>query len=182
MNHILLNQNKFEINEASLPMIIHGEEGSGASLLTITVAANLFAQGFKLLFLTGYHMAQEEFMKQVASFDRANDDVVFCFKDDVEQFANYIHTLPDINERIIVVKNADLFDEKVFDLILTKRNVVISGDINRCVSKENILIKNFETKITFSEFNGMQIPELKKYQSFLVGSGTSGFVTTHIHD
>ncbi len=49
---------------SDLPMLIHGADGNGASLFSITMAANFFRQGFKILFMSGYHMARDEFREQ----------------------------------------------------------------------------------------------------------------------
>ncbi len=49
---------------SDLPMIIHGADGNGASLFSITMAANFFKQGFNILLMSGYQMARDEFCEQ----------------------------------------------------------------------------------------------------------------------
>ncbi|MBP6883973.1 MAG: hypothetical protein KBC06_01950 [Candidatus Pacebacteria bacterium] len=180
MNKVLLNGDEFECGENNLPLLIHGEDKAGASLFTITFAVNLFASGSKLLFLTGYEMAREEFLKQTTSTHKGDDAVIFFLKDEVEEFARYMTTLPDINDRVIVIKNIDLFDEKTFDLIGNKQKIIISGDINKCPYKNKIQQMNFVTKVLFSKLEDNEIPELQKYQGFLTQNHTSGISTIQI--
>ncbi|MDO8269661.1 MAG: hypothetical protein Q7T54_03260, partial [Candidatus Levybacteria bacterium] len=65
MNTILLNGNVYHFSESSLPILIHGEDHAGSSLFTISLLADLYIQGSKILFFTGYHFAKDEFIKQV---------------------------------------------------------------------------------------------------------------------
>ena len=51
MNKILVNQEELYITEKDLPILIHGEDGSGASLYTVTLAVNLFSQDSPIVFL-----------------------------------------------------------------------------------------------------------------------------------
>ena len=53
MNKILVNEKEFNFTEENLPILIHGEDKSGASLYTIAIAANLFSQKEKLVILCG---------------------------------------------------------------------------------------------------------------------------------
>ncbi len=180
MNEILLDGSNFECNKNNLPLLIHGEDKAGASLFTITFAANLFASSSKLLFLTGYHMAKEEFLKQVGSSYKSNNSVIFCSKDKVEEFTKLATTLPDINERVVIIKNIDLFDEKTFDLISNKQKIIISGNISKCAFKDKILHMKFKTKVIFSEIEVTRIPELQKYEGFLMKGNISGIATVKI--
>jgi len=180
MNKITLNEKIFECNENKLPLLIHGKDKTGSSLFTVTFATNLFAKGSKLLFLTGYHMAKEEFFKQIDPLSAGDDKVIFCLKDQINEFSHLVDTLPDINERVIIIKNIDLFDEKTFGLISSKQKIIISGDINKCTFKDKILNKKFETKVIFSELENIKTPELQKYQGFLIEDNNSGLVSVKI--
>lgn len=64
---ILLDNNEINFSETDLPILIHGKEhsGAGASLFTVSLMANLYIQGSKMLFLSGYHMARDELLAQV---------------------------------------------------------------------------------------------------------------------
>ncbi len=181
MNEILLNEEKFLYAENDLPLLLHGEDKAGASLYTITIAANLFAHGSKLLFLTGYEMAKQEFKKQTSLLSAEDDRVIFFLKDQAEEFTKCMDTLLDINDRVIIIKNIDLFEERVFDLVSEKQKLIISGDIDTCSFKDKILSKKFKTKIYFSDLKGIELPELQKYQGFLEKDNVSGITTVLIN-
>ncbi len=180
MNKITLNEENFDCSENNLPLLIHGKEKTGSSLFTVTFATNLFKKGSKLLFLTGYHMAKEEFFKQIDSLLTEDNKVIFRLKDQVKEFNHLVDTLPDINERVIIIKNIDLFDEKTFDLISNKQKIVISGDIDKCTFKDKILNMKFKTRVLFSELENLKTPELQKYQGFLTKDNISGLVAVKI--
>lgn len=67
-------------------MLIHGKEGLGASLFTITAVADLYSKGKKVLFLNGYHMARDEFKSQVGD---AENSVVVDSPDELNAVHKY---------------------------------------------------------------------------------------------
>ncbi|MDR3519358.1 MAG: hypothetical protein P4L63_00500 [Candidatus Pacebacteria bacterium] len=172
MNKILVNQEELNLTEKDFPVLIHGEEGSGASLYTVTLAVNLFSQGFPIVFLCGYPMAEEEFKKQLAGASY-QDKVIFYTKEKVSEFKESVIN-PINSQRIIFVKNIELFEKDVFDLILLKNKIILSGDLNRCVCKKQILSTKFNTKIFFSSFDNMAFSVLRKYEGFFVSDGLKG--------
>ena len=172
MNTILVNQEELNLKENDFPMLIHGEEGSGASLYTITMAVNLFSQDFFLVFLCGYPMAEEEFKKQLG-MDSYKDKVVFYTKENVSEFKKFVNNSNN-TKRIIFIKNIELFDEDVLDLILTRNNIILSGNVEKCGSKQKILNKKFNTKIFFSSLENMTFKLLQKYEGFLVSNNLQG--------
>ncbi len=178
INEILLDGKKFNFQETDLPLLIHGEDKAGGSLFTISTIANLFKNGSKLLCLTGYRMARDEFYKQINSLQDSN--AVFYSQEQVEDFAKDIKTLPDIGERVVLIKNIDLLSEEIFNLVSTKQKCIISGDINRCVFKDKILNKMFKTKVLFSKLEGMGMPDLQRYQGLMVKSNLTGIINTKI--
>ena len=146
-------------------MLIHGHDKSGASFYTVTVAANIFSRGSKIAFLSGYPMAQEEFRKQVGKdFDAAK--IVFYTKEHVSEFKEFMSNAEN-QDRIVVLKNIELFSEDVFDLVSSKKNIIISGDLGKCNFKEKIMNKKFATKIFFSPFDDAALPPLQKYEAFI---------------
>ena len=173
MNKIQCDGVDFIFDSSNLPLLIHGENKAGASLFTVTVAANLFAQGEKIIFLSGYPMAREEFFKQVG----VNQQVPFFIKDELSQFIEAIKNSPDIKERIIIIKNVELFSEEIFDLVSSFPKIIISGDINQCSFKSEILDMTFNSKVFFSPLENTQLPELEKYQGFLESGSKTGKVS-----
>ena len=172
MNKILVNQEELNLIENNFPMLIHGEERSGASLYTVTLAVNLFSQGFLVVFLCGYPQAEEEFAKQVGGVFY-KDQVVFYTKEKVLEFKEFVIN-PNNGKRIIFVKNIELFGEDVLDLVLAKDKIVLSGDVNKCDSKDQIFDTKFNTKIYFSNLDNVVLPALQKYEGFFVSGNLEG--------
>lgn len=165
---IMLEGKNFNVTENHLPTLIHGEDHQGASLYTISFAANLCTQGLKLVALSGYPMALEEFQKQVGDL---GDKAIFYTKDKVAEFLSHIEK---INGEIVLLKNVDLFNEDVFNQVSKAKKYIISGDISKCIFKEKILAKNFSTKVFFSKLDEVELPALNKYEGFLMSGGVEG--------
>lgn len=51
-SNIILNNKKFRVSSSDLPSLVHGKQGSGASLFTVTIATQLQQQGNKTIFLS----------------------------------------------------------------------------------------------------------------------------------
>jgi hypothetical protein len=163
MNKILLDSEPVEtFDVASLPMLIHGKEGSGASLYTIAVAANWYSQGSHVLFLCGYSMAEEVFNQQIES---THPDARFYTQDKLSEFTSVMGTVA--NNTLVVVKNIELFDKDTFLLIHRHSKLIISGDIEETSFKDELLHHPFMTKIYFSELHGTDVPQLEKYSGFV---------------
>lgn len=160
---IFLDKKEIMFGEKHLPMVIHGKDGSGASLYTLTLAANFYARGSKILFLCGFPMAHEEFLKQAGNDDRAT----FCVKEEVERFRALLEENNDLDDTLIVIKNIELFSEDIFDLASAKRKCIVSGDVGKSPFKEKILAKKYSTKIFYSPLEGEDVPPLEKYHGFL---------------
>ena len=93
-------------------------------------------------------MAEEEFKKQVGGdFDK--DQAVFYTKEKVSEFKQELGNLNN-DGKAIIIKNIELFEEEIFNLVFSKNKIILSGDVNKCDCKNQILSKNFKTKILFS--------------------------------
>jgi hypothetical protein len=171
MKKIFVNKKEIQFSEDNLPMLIHGEDHAGASFYTISLVANLFLQGSKVVVLCGYSMAEDQFKKQIVDF---NNKDVFYTKEQILDFKNKVSSIIDIDEYIILLKNIELFDEEVVDFILGKKKYIISGDFNKCPFQDKVLEKSFTTKIFFSEFSGIDMPPLNKYEGFFISESLKG--------
>lgn len=152
-----------------LPMLIHGQEGSGASLYTICLAAKWFTQGNEVLFLCGYLMAEEEFDKEV---NTKHEKAKFYTKDKVNEFTSALKSVSD--NTIIFIKNIELFNDTLFSAIDSKHNIIISGDVENSDFKNKLLTKNFTTKIYFSHLEGQDLLPTQKYQGFVISDEYKG--------
>jgi len=62
---ILLNNEVYHIGEDGLPCLIHYAPKAGGSHFSVTMVADLFLSGSKILFLTAYPMAKDNFFQQI---------------------------------------------------------------------------------------------------------------------
>jgi len=170
MQKILLGGHDLDIIKLSFPLLIHGEEGSGASFYTISLAANLYTAGFTILFLCGYEMAEKKFIEQVEKMDK--NKIQFFVKERVEEFKE---VLTHINEdTVIVIKNIELFAEDIFEFVSSRNKLIISGDINQCAFKDKIFEMHFDTRIFFSRLEKFDIPAMNKYEGYLLSTIGNG--------
>ena len=170
MKKILLDGNEVKtLAPESLPMLIHGADGSGASLYTICLAAKWFSQGNKIIFLCGYPMAEQEFKQQVGT---EHTSAKFYTQDKVNEF---IEELRDATkDTIVIVKNIELFDDNLFDATKDVNNLIISGAIGKSVIKKQLLSKKFTTEVYFSSLDGKDVIRLDKYQGYVISSNHKG--------
>ncbi|MBP9803067.1 MAG: hypothetical protein KBD14_02045 [Candidatus Pacebacteria bacterium] len=190
---ILLNNELYHFSESDLPCLITYAPKTGGSHFTVTLVADLFLQGSKILFLTAYPMAKENFLEQVGEdhskiifvdspddLEKAKDFQVIILESGNENlFLEVSKNLPDLQERVILIKNMEVFSEKVFEVCVNLEKVILSGDIDTTSYKEKIIKKDFKTIIAFSqsEINlPIQIPSLEKYVGYLSSQDKSGLV------
>lgn len=190
---MLLNNYDLHFSKADLPLLIHGDDGYGASLFSVSVMADLYAQSANIVFLCGYHMARDEFDLQTQSkqdsvivregFEAAaleTKRVIYIPSEQPELLQQVLESLGGSNERVVFFKNFDLFDESVFRAVKKLSNVVIMGNIDKCSYENELLDKNWETQIYFSipetEVQ-TKIPELEKYTGYLKSSNKEGIVS-----
>lgn len=163
---ILLNNSEYNFKTSELPCLIHGEEGSGASLFSISLMANFFEQNEKILFICAFPHAKEEMEKQTNVIGGVN--IIYITGQEEPQISKIIDTISDIDERVILLKNIETFPTSVFEKLKSHKNLVLSGDLNKCEFKEEILKLDFKTKIMFSDSD----VELQKYEGYLSGEQT----------
>lgn len=175
LKKILLDNQEFHFTKSHLPTLIHGEEHAGASLFTITLLADLYTQGSKVVALTGYTMAIEEFNKQVGT----GENVQFFTKETTDEFIEFLSKTSDSNDYIVLLKNLDFFDEDVFNAIKDLNNLILSGDINKCSFKDKLLQQPFTTKIYFSPLD-VPLTGLEKYQGMLVSEKHKGVIEVEV--
>ena len=190
--NILLNNKKFHFTKNHLPLLIHGKDHTGASLCTVTAISDLYLQGNKILFLSGYPMARDEFLTQTNS---SNDFVVvdqktklgevdkykaiFIHRENADLFIKLTKVLPDINERIVLVKNINLFNKEILYTAKEFKLLILSGNIDESSYEANY-IKKLKTKIFHSQPKmnlALKIPKLEKYAGYLWSEKDNGIIT-----
>ncbi len=175
LKKIFLDHKEFHFTQSALPILIHGKEHTGSSLFTISALTDLYSQGLKIIVLTGYPMARDEFEEQTG----AEENAQFFTKENEELFITNIQTNSDVNDRVILIKNIELFSEEIFDTVKDFSDVIISGDLNKCSFKEKILQKSFNTSIYFSPLDEA-LPELQEYEGYFVSQNNIGRVSLEV--
>lgn len=186
---ILLNDTELQFDRGNLPCLIHGEAHVGASLFTVSLIAKLYSQGEKILFLSGYPMARQEFIDQIErkedvilaeqdiSIEKlADTKVIFVARENTNMFIKLASSLPDVKERVVLIKNIDLFDREDYLPVKDFENVVLSGDLDKCRYKDLILEKKFKSTFLFSKTASINfdLPNLNKFEGCFINSGNAG--------
>lgn len=190
---VILNGEPYTMTEKDLPCLITYGEHMGGSHFSIALVSNLFLSDSKILFLTAHPMARENFLEQVgidhsgiAFIDSISDlrkslntQAIVLKSGDEALFLEAVKMIPDLQQRVVLIKNMEVFSEAVFNTILNLEKIILSGDIDACISKEEIVKKNFKTKIAFNQPEtdiGISVPILEKYTGFLAGVSGEGVI------
>lgn len=195
VNTILLDGKEYQIGRDKLPCLIHYGEGSGGSHFSITLVANLFLRGEKILFLTAYPMAKDSFLQQIGGHESKVDYVsdtrqlatdaqaIVLESGNEGLYLQAIERLGDLDERIVLIKNMEVFGDAVIDSCLQSQNVILSGDIDKCASAKRIANKQYETIVLFSQPDTaltVKPPKLEKYTGYLQSTDRQGLVTVQM--
>ena len=193
IDKIILNGEDYQISEGNLPALVTYGEHMGGSHLSITLIAQLFLSGSKILFLTAYPMAKDKFLEQIGpdhsgvafvnsieELKQAKDAQVIILDSGNEAlFVEVANTLPDLHERVTLVKNMEEFKEEVFEVCLPLEKLLLSGNIDTCIAKEKISKTNFKTTITFNQPQtplSITVPQLEKYSGYLSSNNKNGII------
>lgn len=189
---ILLNGEFWNPKEGNLPCLITYAEKSGGSHFSIVLLANLFLSGSKVLLFTAFPMAKDNFIGQIKGGGQSvsivtnedeinsNSQVIIVESGNQELFLKVIESLDDIDSRVVLVKNIELFNSYTVEACLKLEKVIISGDIDLCASNKKIMDKQFNTIVIFSNPKTtlpFDVPELEKYKGYIWSTETKGIVT-----
>ena len=188
---ILLNDRPIRFEDADFPMIIHAREGLGASFFVVNLMAELFRQGWKLLFFTAFHMAKDD-LKQLLGTDGlartefvtgreavAGRQAVVVSSGEAADLAAVRRRLPDLDERIVLIKNIERYGREVLDGLADQRRLILAGDIDLSPFAPEIWARGAATRLYFSRpatFEVGDLPELPKFQGFAAGRRLGGLV------
>lgn len=88
----------------------------------------------------------------LAELKKNKDKQVIVIHDDDEPLClTAIKELPDINQRIIFIKNIDLFHKNLLTTCLKYNKLILSGDLDACSAKVNISKKKYTSILLFSQ-------------------------------
>ena len=161
---ILYNENEYEPSIKDLPCLISYADKTWWSQFSMTMLAHLCLSGQKAIVLTAYPMAQENFEEQVEWENisighittledieyNKDEQVVFIESWNSDLFIATLNQLEDIDERIIFIKNFEIFEKPVIEQCLQYEKVIISWNIDNCEIKEKVGQHIYKTIIAFS--------------------------------
>jgi len=179
------------MRSTSLPCLVTGDEGAGGSFFTVELTRSMFLDGSKILFFSAFPMAKQQFFDETKEFkDKIGKlytfeevdqkkTALFIMENNPQLFNDTVKILPDVQERILVVKNIEIVDVSVLETALKFEKIILSGNIDLCSLKEKILQKKIETKIFFSQSKNIPInlPKLEKYQAYFENTSKRGIIT-----
>lgn len=165
INILKLWNPKHHFSEANLPALIHYKGWEGGSNYSMVLIENLILQWSKVLLITWYQAAKDKLFTEIKTLTKnivivkMTDDlkkhkdkqVIIINEDDEKLCLQAIKELKDINERIIFIKNIDIFHKPLLTLCLKYNKLILSWDLDTCTSKEVILKKIFNSIILFSQ-------------------------------
>lgn len=132
-------------------------------------------------------MAMEEFVAQTGDSENivrltSENEIesakqkraIFITKDNANAFVECVNKIAE--DRIILVKNVELFSKEIIELVIYNPRLIISGDIQKSPNMQSILSKEYASKVLFSPLPGEQLPELDKYQAYILAPNQQGIV------
>lgn len=192
MNELLLNNKSFVINTSDLPLIIHGQDGYGASQFSLQIMARFYQQGAQILCITGFSAARDSFNELVGTtsntivVQNTNDlakahtkQVIMVPAEHHALFVRLLHELPDIQQRIIYFKNFNTFASELIYEVSKHKNLVLQGDLSQVQNLTAYKNPNWATKIYFTAPPTLfddPIPQLTKYTGYLRSAATIGAI------
>lgn len=177
---ILINDQEVVFTKEDFPMFVNGKAftQSGASFFSVSLMTKLFEQGEKIVFFTGFDPAKELFKEQLGG--RMSENIIIIPTGDEEAFMRQLDEIKDLDERIILFKNIEEYSLKLFDKLKDHKNVIFSGDIDKCAFGDELSKMNFRTKIFFSYPEKMKVEnkvELPKYKGLIISQKYNGIIS-----
>ena len=165
VNFLKVGDKRHHFDEHDLPALINYKNKEWWSNYSMWLIENLALQWSKVLILTWYSEAKEQFMKEVSTIadkiivihtlaelkKNKNKQVIIIHDDDEKLCLEAIKTLDDINDRIIFIKNIDIFHKQLLNSCLKYNKLILSGELDACSAKANISKKKYNAVILFSQ-------------------------------
>ncbi len=177
---ILVNEKEVVFNKEDFPMFINGKAfvQSGASFFSVSLMTKLFENEEKIVFFTGFDPAKDLFKEQLNG--EMNDNIIIIPTGDEDDFIKELDTIKDLDERIILFKNIEEYSINLFNKLKDQNFVIFSGDIDKCEFGEELMKKEFKTKIFFSYPEKFEVEnkiDLPKYNGHILGDRYNGIIS-----
>lgn len=165
INNLKCGDKHHHFNEENLPALIHYKCKEWGSYYSMILIANLALQWSKAIILTWYPEAKKQFYmdtKKIAKnilviknmkdlIKNQEKQIIIINNDDEKLFLEAIKYLKDIRERIIFIKNIDIFNKRLLNESIKYNKLILSWEIDACSAKEKILKKKFNSILLFSQ-------------------------------
>lgn len=193
----LLNNETYRADEHDLPCLIHYLPKTGGSHFSVVLAANLFLSGSKLLMLTAYPMAKDNFLQQVSGKEsdvayvtderdlHTNARAVILESGNEQLFLQAIKALDDVDSRVVFIKNIEVFGDETLRSCLNFRKLILSGNLDECALQREIGQKQYTTTVLFNAPKvplAVAPPKLEQYVGYLWGENEEGFVSVRMEE
>ncbi len=175
--HIVVDGNKVQFTQADFPMLISGAPGAGSSYFSIELMVELAKNGEQVVLFSAYEQAKELFREEMG--ENIGENVMIIESGDGDSFLKQISTIENIDDRIILFKNIDNYDTGLFTALKDKPLAVFSGDLDACSFKDDLLKKEFKTRIFFSYPEGVEVEkkiDLPKYSAHIISDRFNGLI------
>ena len=175
--NILVDNKKVNFTEDDFPMLISDADKSGSSFFSISLLATLFKSGMKVLLFSAYPMAKEEFRKQIGDNE---ENTIIIDSGEEQALIDSVENTPNLSERIVLIKNIDTYSSKLFDVVKNLKLIIFSGDLDKCQFADELIKKEFATKIFFSQSEKFPQEEpinLAKYCGKIISEKHEGIIS-----
>ncbi len=165
INNLKSGDKQHHFSEKNLPALIHYKCKEWWSHYSMVLIANLVLQWSKAIILTWYPEAKEQFYKDtkkiaknIAVIKNKKDliknkekQIIVINADDEKLCLETIKYLKDIDDRIIFIKNIDIFHKRLLNESSKYNKLILSWEIDTCPAKEKILKTSFNSILLFSQ-------------------------------
>lgn len=136
-------------------------------------------------------MAKDNFLKQIKGGEsktafitdesqlNTNSQAIILESGNEKLFLKAVEKLDDLSERVVLIKNMEVFSNAVIDSCLKLQKIILSGDIDKCSAKKQISKKMFKTTVLFTKPETplrIMPPVLEKYTGYLLSNRKEGLV------
>lgn len=175
---ILVNNKVIKFNHEDFPILISGIPSAGSSFFSIELMVDLFKNGEKVILFSAYEQAKELFKKEIG--DSINENILVIESGDDNLFIEELNKISNLSEKIILFKNIDNYDVKLFNILKNHQLIIFSGNLDECKFKDELIKKEFKTKIFFSYPKDIKIKNkisLPKYSAHIISDKYNGLVS-----
>lgn len=168
---ILLNREPLITSTIAFPILVNGADKTGASHFSIELLAELYRSENNILFFSGYEMAKTSFKKITG--DSFDPERVRILEDANEaQLIEAVHSMSDIADRLIYIKNFDLYSPETLKEVTKFPKLLFMGNLEKAKAKDILKDVDWKTKIWFGR------PEVEQYYGVMESEALSGIVHT----